>query len=305
MIKTVTVTNHLGKSLTIELMSPEKSGFIISNITGLGPGKADINSMELSTSDGAIYTSARVSSRNIVLTLMAYNDKLSVEELRLMSYQYFPIKKEVTLTFETDNRLCEIKGYVESNEPNIFSKEVSMQISILCLNPYFYSSGNNGITTTVFYGVDPMFEFPFSNESLDTNLLEFGKIKNETEQVIHYEGDAEIGVVIKVKALGDISNLVIYNMRTKKTMSINDSLLISLTGSKLKQGDELMISTVVGAKSITLFRNGLLYNVINCLNRDADWFQLSTGDNLFAYTVTFGIENLQFSIENRTLYSGV
>lgn len=37
MIKSVTVVNHLGESLKLDLASPEKSGFIVKSIEGLGP----------------------------------------------------------------------------------------------------------------------------------------------------------------------------------------------------------------------------------------------------------------------------
>jgi hypothetical protein len=44
-----------------------------------------------------------------------------IETVRQKSYKYFPIKKELILTFETDNRSCYIAGYVESNEPVIIN----------------------------------------------------------------------------------------------------------------------------------------------------------------------------------------
>ena len=43
MIKAVTVTNHLGESLTMDLMQPEGSGFTVRSISGLGPVKATVN----------------------------------------------------------------------------------------------------------------------------------------------------------------------------------------------------------------------------------------------------------------------
>mgnify|MGYP001033110678 FL=1 len=51
MIRSVTVTNYLGRSLKLELAQPEKSGFIIKEITGLGPATANINVTDLSTND--------------------------------------------------------------------------------------------------------------------------------------------------------------------------------------------------------------------------------------------------------------
>ena len=56
---------------------------------------------------------------------------------------------------------------------------------------------------------------------------------------------------------------------------------------------------------MTLVREGKTYNILNCLSKDSDWFQLTKGDNLFAYTADEGANNLQFTIENRIVYEGV
>ena len=149
MIKSVKVTNYLDESKTFVLMDPEESGFLIEEITGLGPANATINTTEMASIDGSIFNSSRVGMRNIVLTLRLLF-KPTVEDVRQESYKYFPIKKQVKLTIETDNRICESYGYVESNEPDIFSKDESTQISIICPDPYFYSVEP---TTTIFYGV--------------------------------------------------------------------------------------------------------------------------------------------------------
>ena len=171
MIKSITVTNYLGDTLKMELSRPQLSGFIITAITGLGPGKSNINTTEISTNDGSLYNSSRVPNRNIVISLR-YLGNDSIEDVRQMSYKYFPIKKKLRLLIETDNRLAEIDGYVESNEPEIFSKEEGADISIICPYPFFYSADGDGMQTTVFSGVEPLFEFPFSNESLSDPLLE-------------------------------------------------------------------------------------------------------------------------------------
>ena len=88
MIKSVTVTNYLGESLRMELGRPETSGFYIKKIDGLGPCKANINITERATVDGALYSSAHVNSRNIVMSL-GFVFAHDVEEVRHKSYKYF------------------------------------------------------------------------------------------------------------------------------------------------------------------------------------------------------------------------
>ena len=304
LIRAVTFTNYLGDSIRLDLARPEESGFIIKSVTGLGPGKANINTTEIATNDGSLFNSSRMPSRNIVISL-AYMWKDSIEDVRQLSYKYFPIKKKLTMLIETDNRQAEIEGYVESNDPTIFSKDEGSDISIVCPNPFFYSAGKDGINTTIFYGVEALFEFPFSNESLKDPLLEMGEIKNETEQVVVYNGDAEIGVTITIHAIGEASNITIYNTGTREVMRIDTDKLEKFTGSGIIAGDEIIICTVKGNKSITLLRNGKTTNILNCLDKNADWFQLAKGDNIFAYTAEYGSTNLQFKIENRIVYEGV
>lgn len=304
MIKSLTVTNYLGNSIKLELSNPEVSGFIITSIKGLGPGKANINTTEITSNDGGLYNSARLPSRNIVISLR-YLWKNSVEDVRQLSYKYFPIKKKLKLIFETDNRLAEIEGYTETNDPTIFSNEEGSDISIICPDPYFYSAGEVGKKATIFSGIEPMFEFPFSNESLSQNLLVMGNIHNNPEQIINYTGDSEIGVTITIHALGPASKIKIYNIGTREIMAINTDKLSTMTGSGIIAGDDIIICTVKGKKSVQLVRAGVTTNILNCLDKNPSWFQLAKGDNTFAYTAETGSDVLNFKIEHRIAYEGV
>ena len=304
MIKSVTITNHLDESIKLDLFNPEESGFIIKSIEGLGPVKANVNFKELATNDGAIDNSARLSSRNIVMSLQ-FMESPTIEETRLKSYKYFPIKRNIKFLIETDSRICETIGRVETNVPTIFSNAEGCQISILCSNPYFYSAGENGTNQTIFYGTEPLFEFPFSNESLTEDLIEFGSIENRTEGTIYYDGDAEIGITIQIHAVGEAEGLVIYNTKTREIMRINDDKLKSLMGSGIQAGDEITITTSRGEKGIYMLRSGVITNILNSLEKPIKWFQLSKGDNTFAYTASAGLTNLQFRIENKVIYEGV
>ena len=307
MIYSFAITNYLGDRVKLELGKPEVSGFLIKSVTGLGPVKANVNTTEVVTNDGSMFNSARLSQRNIVFQL-AFVDTVygeTIEDIRQKSYKYFPAKKSVEIVIETNNRYVKIKGYVESNEPDIFSSQEGTQISIICPDPYFYSAGEDGNNVTDFYTIDPMFEFPFSNESLTDPLLIFGEIQIKTEGVITYYGDSEIGVVIYIHAIGPATNINIYNTETREVMMINTTKLEKLTGKGLVASDDIVINTTKGEKSITLIREGASYNILNCLDKNTDWFTLSKGDNIFAFTAETGVTNLQFRIENQVIYEGV
>lgn len=304
MIKSITVYNHLDESIQLELAFPEKSGFAIQQISGLGPVKATINTADFSTMDGSIYNSARISARNIVMTLI-FLDNPNVETMRQLSYKYFPIKKRIKLVIETDNRLAEIYGYVESNEPVIFSQRETTQISIICPNPYFYSSGLEGEQLTIFSGFEKRFQFPWSNESVTEKLIETGVILKNQTQTAYYQGDGDVGINIEMVAMGSIGNITIANLTTGEVMKLDSAKIESLTGSAIVLGDELYISTIKGQKSIILLRNGEYINIINCLDKDVSWFQLVKGDNVFHFDADEGVANLVFRIKNKIIYEGM
>lgn len=113
----------------------------IKNIEGLGPVKGDINTSPYGSIDGESFVGSHVGKRNIVITLMLNPDwaDWSMEGLRRLLYAYFMPKQPVTLVFSSDDEFPQVKinGYTESVEPNMFSKDPEIQISIICPDPYF------------------------------------------------------------------------------------------------------------------------------------------------------------------------
>lgn len=302
MIKSVTITNYLGFSLKLDLGGLDKSGLLITDMEGISGGKADIVFSDLASGDGGVFNSARAPFRPITMMLRLLDYPISVEASRALTYKLFPLKKPVVLTFETDEKTCYIEGYVESNDPPIFTNKAEAQISIKCANPYFYSLYTYVET---FYGVIPEFEFPFENPSLDDDLIEFGDIQNKTEGVLVYEGQEEVGIELHIYATGVAVNPIIYNTTTNEIFKIDTAKLQTLTGSGIKNGDEIIVSTVVGRKSVKLLRDGTFTNILNCLDKDVDWIHIVPGDNVFYYTAEEGLNYLQFKVLYNVLYLGV
>lgn len=304
MIKSITVTNPSGEELKLILANPELSeGMAVGPITGLGPVKATVNTTTVATMDGVLFNSARVGARNIVLPLVFVGS--DIETIRQKTYKYFPVKKQVKLVIETDNRLVETYGTVEANEPIIFSSAESTQVSIICDSAFLASSGVSGLTETLFYSDRSMFEFPFSNNSLVTKLIVLGQIDLATTKSIAYSGDTEVGVTVHIHFSGAVTGLKLHNTTLSQVMEIDETVIDFLTGDPFTLGDDLVITTSKGEKSIRLYRGGLVYNVMNALGLSPQWLTLTKGANEFAVVATTGAENLQVRIENRSLYEGI
>lgn len=307
MLKSVTVTNHLGKSITLELTNPEESGFYVVGITGLNPPKADISMSDIAAYDGSVFNSSRVSSRNIVLNLLFPETK--VEYYRHESYKYFPIKRNVTLDFVTDTRQLSISGYVESNEVGIFSKRQGCQVSILCPDPWFYNTVNSSAEQTL-SKVERIFEFEdlgngdtwIKGITSDSSYgIEFSNIIRNSSGIVNYEGDIEVGVTLRFRAFGTTGDVNIYKGYDRLT--INSSVINRITGSPIQAGDEIIVTTHQGKKSARLLRNGKYINVLSAIDKKSVWLKVSKGENEFVFTTVTSSGELSFSIQ--TLYEGI
>lgn len=301
MIKKIIVENHKKETLDLELSNPEPSGLYVKSVEGLGPGKATINVNEIITSDGGVFSSSRVSSRNIILTLgMMFHP--TIEDARMITYQYFPLKKPVKLTFVTDYRSLFIEGYVEANEPDIFSEDETAQISIICPNPWFYTGGG---VKYAFSGVEDMFEFPLINESLHTNEINFGNIRQGTVISMEYNGDVDTGILMIIHFREIMNTIVIYNVDTNQSMTLDLTKIEPITGGKLTIHDEIEISTFTGGKYIYLLREGKYYNIAGCLGKNPEWFKISKGVNQFAFTAEGYEDRVTIEFQYKDVYSGV
>lgn len=310
MIKKVTITNYLGESMTYDIDGVQidnPSGLIITSIDGLGPVKANINMVDLATTDGRLFNSARLTGRNIVIKAL-FTHATSIEEARLLSYKYFPVKSKVVFGIATDNRIGITEGYVESNEPDIFSENSSCQISILCESAYF----DGGVTSTKFGSIKPVFTFPFGNGSLTEKEIMFSTVVSEGNyDEFVYDGDTDTGIKIEADILPDDITAKV----TSLTISNDDGKKIAIDGTKIASqvpntSPSGQLSTMIfrvdpkgrctyfcqdynGAVSYSFYNNnlycldssnGALY-VANGAAYDVDWVELFRSADLSGDTV--------------------
>jgi hypothetical protein len=306
--------------ITLDMTNPYENGLAITNMTGIAELKASVNSSEIATNDGALYNSARTNTRNIVMTITPLwtRKKLSNGEIviqteedgRHIIQKMFPIKKLVKLQFITDVRNEIIEGYVDSSSANVFdSKYESVQISIVCMNPYFEDFYPQPIN---FSGVEPRFEFPFGfvplghtphldhtecalTDNTAGNIV-VSELLTDTIRNIQYEGDAATGMEMTIYALREAANFTIYNMRSGEKFQIKYAL---------QPNDRIIISTIRNKKSAYHVRDGVYTNILNYVDKSSVWLELQKGENIIAYEAESGVEYLQFSVVVRILYEGV
>lgn len=330
MIRSVTITNFLGSleqnllketdqnTVHIVLNDAEPShGMIIESITGLGPAKATLNRTNLATTDGSKFNSSKLEERNIVMKVKFVEAK-TIEDVRLLTYRYFPIKRQIIFSIETDHRDARAIGYIESNEPDIFSPNETASISILCPDPYFYSNAPGNSPHTIFFsGLESEFEAPWENliDPPPLNKIQMGNISQITDKDFYYDGDQTLGV----KMMMDFTDTVdtdITIIHYKNALNPNDPLLqtefvikadkfAALTGTNFLAGDLIIVDTNIGSESIFLERDGHKYNILNAVPRECDWFQLAFGYNKFRFTAGGNQYKINFKLEHYVIYEGV
>lgn len=320
MIQSFTVTNHTGKSMMCDLANPWKEGLAVASIEGLGPGQATINVADISSMDGGLFSSARRGTRNIVISLIFVDhDTLTIEGIRRKCYTYFPIKQNIKLKFTTNNGKVNsdffIDGYVESNEPNIFSSSEGSTVSIICPNPYFYKS----ITQEQRFSIssNPDFSFAFSKVPEDGTELLMGDIVPYVVSNIYYEGDADVGIVVEINFKTDVD----LDLVDDKTIRIDNSLtntsnifslekVVNLASEQIEDyngieaGDRLTLSTIVGEKGLIYTHNGVNYNMLSAIKPAGKWLYLTTGSNYLVINKDGAIE-ITASVKNKIYYYGV
>lgn len=301
MIKSITVTNSIGESLNLELTNPWKNGVAVKSISGLGTPVYNINMMTYASGDGGAVGSVIANNRNILFEFYPmFNPQ--VEDSRQLLYRYFQVKKPVYIEFELDNRVSSIEGYVESNTPEIFSERETIQISVICADPYFKRSQTDA---EFFYGEVPLFEFPFSNESLTEDLLVISELNLDNRATIDYTAEIDAGLLITIDCYSDPGNVTLWNIDTLGRIFIDSNRIKSITGGKLMSGDRVIISTYSGDKYVKLLREGRYYNIIGAVNKDLDWFVLKQGPNSFTYVTDVEFASIIVTFRYRDTYASI
>ena len=259
----------------------------IVGISGLSPVNATINSSRISGGDGGMFNSASVGMRNIVMTILPNHP---VAENRQALYKLFGVKNKITLKYSTETRDVQIDGYVESVQVDLFEKRQRVQISILCMQPFFKSAQEIIDELSAVVG---MFEFPFESEEEGVVFSESVVIRRA---VINNAGDVPCGAIFRMIATGRVLNPVIYNADDTTSYKLN---------IEMQTGDEIVIDTQRGSKSVFLIRDGQRSNIINNRAPNITWFQLPVGESTFTYDADEGAESLTISIGHYNLFGGV
>lgn len=299
------VENTRGNVLTL---TQNESNYQVQRVAGLNPPNAIINSSNVAGMDGSMPNGSKLAERNIVITMTLNGE---IETNRLYLYKYFKTKQWCKLYYKNNSRNVYIEGYVETIENDLFQLGQTVQISVVCHDPYFKALEE--IITDI-SEVMAGFEFPFAFGSKNAivnpdpnsdEAIEFSTVqKNRITNVVNV-GEVESGLIIELTATSNVLNPVIYNA--------NNGREFFKVNIEMTTGDKLIINTNRSNKSVKLVANGVesneIRNVAPIIFGDEivypTWFKLQLGDNEFTYSADSGSEFLNIVFKQKTLYEGV
>ena len=246
-----------------------------------------INDISAAGFDGSIYVSDQVEKRSISINIVFLGSN-DCEAVIHRLYSIFRIKKEGVLQYSSQNRDLKIKCRVVSAECLHNSMPLMMQVQLECGDPYFYS---DEVTYYMAHTIGKL-EFPFELNG----LFEVGQIDNNLVSIANNAGELPTGCIFTLRANGNVNDPKIFNLQTREWMQIRVSMV---------RGDIIIINTQLGQKSITLVQNNKTTNYINKKYYGSTFLQLEVGDNIFAYSASTGINNLEMQCTYTPKYGGV
>ena len=239
-------------------------GFVLTSVTGLTPPMSAVNTSTLATKDGSLYNSSKMNNRNIVLTIKPV---WRVEATRVNLYKYIKSKKYIKLYLKTDSRDVYIEGYVESFDGDLYELGQTLQVSVICPDPYFIKK------TAETYN--------FADQAV----------------TVTNSSDFETGCQITLNITGVAENVTITNSATGETFIFKQAL---------ENGDKVTIDTRRGKKKLRLTRGGTTTNIINTIDTaNTTWLQMIPGDNVLTITADSGAANIGGSVKIQPIYEGL
>lgn len=281
---TLTAENAKGEQIKLT----DNPDFSIVQIDGLYPPEATINTMQRAGHDGAMFNSAYVNSRQIIIDIAINGDAC---QNRNTLYNFFKTARPVRLIYTNELRGVYIDGWCQNAPVSFFAQKQVFQVTIICPDPFWHSTAE---VTGETNGTESLFEFPFSIEA--GSPVPFSEIHGDNAAYIWNPGTVESGVIIEIMATGAASNPRIYHQNTDQYFTVT---------TDLQAGDVLMIDTRTDNKRITRTRSGSTTNLIASRETGSAWLKMDPGENVFILSATSGIGNLSCIIRTITNIEGV
>lgn len=249
---------------------PNNQPIQIRDIAGLGPVKSSILTTPFATGRGGLFQGDSIDNRNIVFTFGLNPDwaEQTVASLRNLLYRYFMTGFWAKLRFLSDDLpTVYINGVVESCEPNIFSQDPEMQVSIICNKPDFIDEDTTIVTGTT---------IPISG--VDFDALDFESLIHADVEAVDYIGTAPTGFELRIEGTYT-GPLAFFNAFPDgyQYMGLMDVVIDSSQRFELNT-----VRSLRGVYNVELPGGDNMVNILAKMDKNADWPEFRHGANKLA-----------------------
>ena len=254
---------------------------------GLHGVETDFSETESPYTDGSTVDNVRALPRGIALKFALCGDVAASLDF---FHAVVKSKQLGKLIKREGERETKIQGRVTVPYYSRISDGVAVELQLYCGQPYWEDVQELvGVISEI---VDLLY-FPEEGRGFPEEGVPFGLINPERAQTFANDGDTSVGLTIIINAVGEVAR-----PRISCSTGTQNGWYMQIN-TTLKEGDEVVISTHKGAKSITI-NGGAYINGVPILSlleyRGDDWLQLETGENTFNITTDTESENVYFNI---------
>lgn len=237
---TLKVENSRGE---IYELTHDRKNYTVLNITGLTLPHCNVNTSPSGNHDGDVYNSSHLEKRNLVITLALEGD---IEASRQQLYRIFPLHTKVKVYFKNRNRDVTIDGYVETIDGDLFAMRETMQVSLICPDPYwqdlndiYCEMGQHSIG----------FTFPFS---IPAEGIVLSGISQEMVHQVLNNGDAAVGFVADVSIVtNDEPTLTRISTQSDKPADLRNHYA-------MLRANDLFDALDLDTQTVNVYVNGVL-----------------------------------------------
>lgn len=273
--------NKDGKIININ----DGTNYVVIEFEGFDPPPASLYTSKSPNRKGSKKNGSTIDVRPLLFRIKINGD---IEANRNALYEWTDTETELKIYYRNEIKNVYCEGTVTDCDVPVCTDNEIMTVAITCPDPYLKDLKEIATEIT---NILKQFTFPFA---ISANGIPFSTIKeNNTTNI--FNAGAETGVIIRIKALGEVSNISLFDA--------NDATKIFSINTTLQRNEIVEIDTEQSPRTVKLIKtNGTIENILRYVGHNPTWFQLKKGNNVFAFTASeTGNVEVSFSFVNKYL----
>ena len=295
------------------------TNYVVREFEGFDPPAASLYTSKSPNRKGSKKNGSTLGERSLIIQIKILGD---IEANRNALYEWTDTETELKIYYKNGVKNVYCVGTVTDCDVPVCTNNEIMTVAITCPDPYLKDLQE---IATEISSLLKQFTFPFAIESKETYSVPVRKLKayidenttdiyeqsntvaipvnagtpfstiRENNNTNVFNAGAETGVLIRVKARGEVSNIRLYDA--------NDGTRFFAINMTLQANEIVEIDTGRSPRTVKLIRaNGEVENILRHIGHNPTWFQLKKGNNFFGYSASdVASVEVTFSFTNKYL----